>query len=95
MDAVISDNQAEHRYEALVDGEVAGFVRYRHTADGVIDLIHTEVDPRYEGQGVGSRLAAGTLDDIRGRGGRIIATCPFISAYVRRHAEYQDLLATG
>ena len=54
---------------------------------------HTEVDPSFEGQGVGSALARGALDDVRSRGLHIIAMCPFISAYVRRHPEYADLIA--
>jgi predicted GNAT family acetyltransferase len=91
----VRDNPAEHRYEIQVDGQLAGFVRYRRTIDGVIDLLHTEVDPRFEGKGVGSALARGTLDDIRAKGGRMIATCPFITAYLERHPGYRDLLAHG
>ena len=53
--------------------------------------MHTEVDPAAEGHGVGSRLAAGALDDIRSRGLSILVVCPFVREYVRRHPEYADL----
>ena len=63
----IADNPAEQRYEARCDGELAGFAQYR-LEPGTIVFIHTEVDPAFEGHGVGSRLAAGALDDVRARG---------------------------
>jgi len=81
----------QSRYELHVDGRLAGFVRYRPHADHV-EFLHTEVDPEFEGQGLGSRLAAGALDDVRASGGRATATCPFIAAYVKRHPEYEDVI---
>jgi predicted GNAT family acetyltransferase len=47
-----------------------------------------------EGTGVGSQLVRGALDDLRVRGLRLVPLCPFVAAYVRRHPEYADLVAT-
>ncbi|HZN76997.1 MAG TPA: GNAT family N-acetyltransferase [Micromonosporaceae bacterium] len=81
------------RYEVRVDGETAGYTRYRRSPDGsYIDFRHTEIDPAYEGQGLGARLVAEALDDVRRRGDRAIATCPFVAAFVKRHPEYADLV---
>jgi uncharacterized protein len=89
----VRDNPAKRRYEAVVDDEVAGFIFYRLLGDEIV-LIHTEVADEFEGQGVGSRLVAGTLDDIRARGLRMQPVCPFVKAYVERHPEYADLIPT-
>jgi predicted GNAT family acetyltransferase len=51
------------------------------------------VVPEAEGQGVGSRLVAGTLDDIRSRGLSILVVCPFVRAYILGHPEYADMAA--
>jgi predicted GNAT family acetyltransferase len=91
----VVDNPNKSRYEVKVDGRVAGFTRYRQTGTGVIDFFHTEVDPEFEGRGLGSLLAAGALDDVRAKGGRVMASCPFISVYLKRHTEYADLFAAG
>ena len=88
---VVRDNPQELRYEILRDGEVVGEIWYR-TAPGVIVLVHTEVAPTEEGQGVGSRLVSGALDDIRARGLRVSPVCPFVAAYLRRHPEQRDLV---
>ncbi len=53
---------------------------------------HTEVFPEFEGKGVGSRLATGALDDVRARGLKLTPQCPFISAYIKRHPAYADLV---
>ena len=88
----IVDNPQRHRYEAVLDGRVVGISQYTLT-DDVITFLHTEVDQTVEGKGLGSRLAAGALDDVRRRGLRVVARCPFIAAYIKRHRDYADLLA--
>jgi predicted GNAT family acetyltransferase len=93
---VVRDSPGTNRYEILdaVD-RVAGFTEYDlDEAANTITFVHTEVDPAFEGQGIGSKLAAGALDDVRGRGLRVIAVCPFIAGYIERNPEYADLLAS-
>ena len=90
----VVDNPDELRYELRVDGrdDVVGEIRYRREP-GVVDLVHTDIWPAYEGQGLGSELIAGALADIRARGLRLVPTCPFVAAYVRHHPEVADLVA--
>lgn len=88
----VRDNPELQRYEAIVDGELAGSIFYRELDDALI-LVHTEVEEAFEGQGIGSRLVAATLDDIRARGLQMRPFCPFVRAYLERHPEYDDLIA--
>jgi predicted GNAT family acetyltransferase len=62
---------------------------------GTILLVHTEVEPAFEGRGLGARLVTGALDDLRARGRTVVALCPFVRAYLRHHHEYADLVARG
>lgn len=92
MPDTVRDNTATQRYEmALPDGAVA-FVPYRRD-NGVVTLPYSEVPPQFEGQGIGSRLVRGVLEDIRQRGERVVPLCSFIAQYIRRHPEYADLIA--
>lgn len=91
-DISVTNNDRRHRYEATLDGAVAGFAVYRD-AGGTVVFVHTEVDPAFEGRGIGGALARGALDDVRQRGRRVVAECPFIAAWIDRHPDYQDLLA--
>lgn len=89
----VTNAEAASRYEITVDGKLAGFVDYT-AGDGVIALVHTEVDDAFGGQGVGGRLAQGALDDIRRQAKSVSPVCPFIKGYIEKHAEYQDLVAS-
>ncbi len=88
----VVDNPAELRYELWTSGAVVGSIRYT-LEDGAITLVHTEIDPGYEGHGLGNILVAGALADIRSRGLKLHALCPFVAAYLKRHPEDADLAA--
>ena len=88
----ITENDGRHRFEAVLDGEVAGFVSYRREDDRVV-LVHTEVDPQFEGKGVGSALARGVLDRLRDEGVAVVPQCEFIAGWIEKHPDYADLVA--
>ena len=90
----VTDNPDRMHFEVSVDGQLAGFAAYRLRGDDVIVFSHTEIDDAYSGQGMGGILARGALDQVRAAGKRgVVALCPFISAWIKRHPDYQDLLA--
>jgi hypothetical protein len=91
MDSSVVDNPAASRYELRADGEFAGFVEYR-LRDQVISLVHTEVDPRFQGAGLATHLARFSLDDARKRHLAVLPFCPYIQAWIKKHPEYADLV---
>ena len=91
MEIAVADNPERDRYEARVDGELAGYVAYRRRGERIA-LNHTEVDDAFEGKGVGSALASYALDDARARGLAVIPYCPFINEWLKRHPSYTDLV---
>ena len=60
----VRDNPEASRYEAIVAGRLAGYAAYR-SRPGALDFTHTDVLPRWEGRGIGSRLARAALDEAR------------------------------
>lgn len=88
---VIADAPGRQRFEASIDGEVAGFLVYR-SRQGLLALIHTEVEQRFEGHGVGSWLARFALDQARAEGLAVLPFCPFVNDWLKRHREYVDLV---
>lgn len=91
MATEIQDNPAESRYEAHLEGELAGIAAYRLEGDTIV-FTHTEVE--VEGQGVGSALARGALDDVRRQGTRrVVPTCHFMKGWIDEHPDYADLVA--
>ena len=92
-DVLVRDNPEQHRYEIHVGSELAGVADY-HTQPGLVTIMHTEIDPAFEGRGLGSQFVAAVLDDIRRQEARVLAVCPFVRAYLQRHPEYADLAWT-
>jgi predicted GNAT family acetyltransferase len=90
MTDTVRNNIAEHRYELTVEGHLAA--TYYQIADGVITFVHTEVPDALAGRGVGSKLVKGALDQVRSQSLKVVAQCPFVKAYIEKHAEYADLL---
>ncbi|MFC7023830.1 GNAT family N-acetyltransferase [Promicromonospora thailandica] len=88
----VTDNPQESRFEVTVDGTLAGFAVYE-TEPGTVIFLHTEVFEAYEGRGLAGQLAKAALGAVREAGSKIVPLCPYIRAYVLKHApEYDDLL---
>jgi len=90
MDGEVTNNEAKSQYELTLDNHTA-IAAYRRHADH-LTFYHTEVPEALEGHGVGKRLVAAALADVRRQGLKIVATCPFVRHYVETHPEEQDLL---
>jgi uncharacterized protein len=86
----VRDNSAAQRYEMDVAGERA-FITYRRSGD-VVTLLHAEVPHALSGRGVGSALVQGTLELARSQGQKVVPRCPFVANYIKKHAQFQDLL---
>ena len=86
----VRDNTALHRFELDADGHTA--VAYYTLAPDIITFTHTEVPPELGGQGIGSALVRGALAKARAQGLKVVAKCPFVSAYLGKHAEFGDLI---
>jgi uncharacterized protein len=88
----VLDEPERSRFEVRVDGELAGFTEYRRRP-GLIAFMHTLIDPRFEGQGLASRLVQTALSEARTSGLAVLPFCPFVRAYIAGHSEeFLDLV---
>ncbi|MFC4022056.1 GNAT family N-acetyltransferase [Micromonospora sp. GCM10011542] len=93
MQFTVTDAPSRDRFEARDEtGALAGVVTYQLTG-GVIAYTHTEIDPEFEGKGVGSTLARAVMDDARARGRTVVPICPFLAGWLGKHPEYEDIVA--
>lgn len=88
----VRKNETDGQYEILVGEEVAGFATYTD-ANGVRDLPHTVVDPKFRGQGLSKPLIQAALDDARADGMQVTPSCPAVERYIEQNPQYRDLLA--
>ena len=85
------DERARERYEASVDGRIAGHLSYQRT-ERLCVLTHTEVDPGLDDRGVADALVRSALDDLRSDGARVIPVCPYVAWWIGRHPDYASLV---
>ena len=91
----VRDNPGSSRLEAVLeDGRVAGYAHYR-AAQPAYEFDHTVVEDEFEGQGIGSELAAGVVAYAREQGVRVVPSCSFLRSHLARHPETHDVLAEG
>lgn len=89
----VTHNDQARRFEVVIDGALARCDYHAH--DGTMQLYHTEVPRRLEGRGIAAALVRAALDHARTQGWRVEPACSYVSSYMRRHPETQDLLAPG
>lgn len=85
----VVDNELEDRFEIWHGDRLAGFAAYRRRGGATV-FVHTEIGDEFGGKGLGSVLARRALDETVARGETIVPVCPFISAYLRKHPEYEE-----
>ncbi|MET0137950.1 MAG: GNAT family N-acetyltransferase [Sphingobium sp.] len=88
----VHNDEAESRYELEIDGSLA--IAAYERREGAIIFTHTIVPEALEGRGIASRLIKAALADARAQNLKVVPQCEFVAAYIERHPEEQDLLAT-
>jgi predicted GNAT family acetyltransferase len=82
----------EHRRFESGSGDRMSVLTYS-LRPGSIAFLHAEVPPPLEGRGIAARITKTALDYARQNGLKVLPLCPYVAAYIRRHPEYQDLVA--
>jgi predicted GNAT family acetyltransferase len=83
------DNAPAHRYELdALEGQ--SFADYRDLA-GVRVILHVETPSEACGRGYASKLMKHVVDEARGKGRKLRASCAFAVAYFRRHPDTADV----
>lgn len=87
----VVNNEPEQRFEAQVQGHTA-FLAYQRYPDRLV-MVHTEVPAPLEGKGIAGKLVTAALDFARAEHLRVFPVCPYVTGFVRKHPEYQDLIS--
>jgi len=87
----VRDNTEDRRFEIWVDGELAGFTTYA-LRSGVISFLHTQLDPSFQGRGLGHELVATALLSARERGLKVLPFCPYVRGFIAQNSEFLDLV---
>lgn len=87
---LVEHNTVAKRFEATLEDQVA-VVEYQRQGNTLL-FTHTEVPPKFRGQGIADKLAQHALDYARAHQLTIVPLCSFMATYIRRHPEYKSLV---
>jgi len=83
--------QESDRFSISVDGQKVGFVEFADR-DGQRVFTHTEVLDEFGGRVLATILVDDALTESRDAGLRIVAVCPLVVAFVKKHHEFDDVM---
>jgi predicted GNAT family acetyltransferase len=83
-DIDVQDRREANRFETVVGGQVA-YLSYERRPDAIV-FLHTEVPESLRGRGIAARLAKAAITSARAEGLRLVAVCPYVRTYLRRHS---------
>ena len=93
MEVIREDNGHEGAFKAInLEIEIAEMTYIWNGKDKII-IDHTEVNPEFEGQGVGKNLFVHAVDFARKNNVKIVPVCPFVAALCQRDPDVKDVLA--
>jgi predicted GNAT family acetyltransferase len=81
----------DDRFSIAVEGQTVGFAEF-DDRDGQRVFTHTEVADEFEGRGLASILVDQALQATRDSGLRIVAVCPMVADYIKKHHEFDDVV---
>ena len=90
----VRDVRPGRRFVLVVDGALAGTAEYRLDGDDVA-FLHTQIDPAFEGRGLGSTFVSEALRQLADQGVSVLPYCPFVRAYLQRHPELVHMVPAG
>lgn len=88
----IVNDATRERYEASVDGRIAGHLSYQR-AERLVVFTRTEVEAGFDDRGVSDALVHRALDDLRAEGSRrVVPLCHYVAWWIGRHTDYASLV---
>ena len=87
----VINNVHQNRFEFQIEGRIAKII-YEIKNDKYY-LVSTQVPKELSGQGIGSKLIKESLVQIEKMGFKVVAICPFIQAWFKKHPEKDYLLS--
>ena len=75
------------------NGDRVARIQFIDSAEGQIDVFHTEVDEELRGQGVGDKLVDRVVKYARDADLKIVATCPYAKKLIERNEDLRSVLA--
>lgn len=92
MEILLEEENTKGFAMASKNNERAGMMTYSIAGAALIIIDHTEVEPAYNGKGVGKQMLYKIVEMARGKNIKIIPLCPFAASVFKKEVDIKDVL---
>ena len=92
MELIIREQNNKGFAIASENEKRAGMMTYSIPDSDFIIIDHTEVEPKFNGQGIGKKLLYKIVDMAREKNLKILPLCPFANAMFKKLSDIKDVL---
>lgn len=91
MDYIVTHNTEKKRFETIVE-DLISVIDYKTDDNGDLVITHTGVPHKLEGRGIAAAITQYMLEYAKSNSLKVRPLCPYTSAYIRKHPEYEELI---
>lgn len=92
MQIELKENDSKGLAIALENQKRIGTITYSIAGRELIIIDHTEVEPEYNGKGIGKKILFKIVEMAREKNIKIIPLCPFAASMFRKVEDIKDVL---
>lgn len=92
MEITIIDQDNKGYAIATDNNKKVGMMSYSIAGKDLIIIDHTEIEPEFNGKGIGKQLLLKTVEMARSKNIKIVPLCPFANAMFKKITDIQDVL---
>jgi hypothetical protein len=92
MSLEIKHDEKDNKFYTVVDGSEA-YLRYLIVDNNIMDMIKTYVPGELRNRGIAGEIVLKGLNFAEGKKLKIIPTCSYVAAFIKRHKEFEHLIA--
>lgn len=93
IDIKQTNSETKGFFTATENGKKAGVMTYSWAGKKKFIIDHTEVEPEYNGKGVGKQLVNAAVDFARKENKKITPVCTFAKAMFDKNEDWNDVLS--
>lgn len=86
----VHHRESANRFTARLDDRIA-YLAYDRVNETTLDYAHVYVPPEHRNRGIAAVLTQTALEYARTAGLKVVPSCPYVTAYVRAHPEYEEI----
>lgn len=92
MEILLNEESNKGFAIAREDNKRAGMMSYSIAGSELIIIDHTDVDPQFNGKGIGKQMLYKIVEMAREKNIKIIPLCPFAAATFKKSEDIKDVL---